>query len=237
MVEHRHHEHHVPSDLPQAHAHFDDPGEAARLEREGEVLLELFDRAVATLRSRASAAGLAVRCVLDIGCGPGVAACLLAERFPGARIVAADGSAAMVGRATARAARRGVSPRVEARVVPLPDGIDTLGRPDVIWASMVLHHVADELDALRRLRSLLAPGGLLVLLERDRPARVVPEGVELGRPGLWERLDAALEGWFADMRRALAADDAAAATATSTTAPGVMRTWDIIIFSPAQVAI
>jgi SAM-dependent methyltransferase len=118
-------------------------------------------------------------------------------------VVAADGSAAMLARAAARARRRGVAARVETRQVELPAGLDALGRADAIWASMVLHHVGDERDGLRRIRALLEPGGLLALVERAGLARVLPDGADLGRPGLWERLDGAWAAWFARMRSGL----------------------------------
>ncbi|MGE3359306.1 MAG: hypothetical protein AB7O92_22005, partial [Acidimicrobiia bacterium] len=73
-------------------------------------------------------------------------------------------------------------------------------RADLLWASLVVHHVGDEVDALRRMRALLSPGGLLAIVERATPLRVLPESVELGRPGLWARLDAAWEHWFVDLR-------------------------------------
>jgi hypothetical protein len=70
-----------------------------------------------------------------------------------------------------------------------------------VWAALVLHHVGDEVDVLRRLREVLEPGGLLAVLEWADPMRVMPEDVDLGRPpGLWTRLDAAWQAWFDQMR-------------------------------------
>jgi hypothetical protein len=69
---------------------------------------------------------------------------------------------------------------------------------------MVLHHLGDELDGLRRLRGLLVPGGLLALVERSGLVRVFPAGDDdLGRPGLWGRIDAAWGAWFDEMRARL----------------------------------
>ena len=144
-----------------------------------------------------------VRHILDIGCGPGVGTCVLAEHFPSASVLAADGSAEMLANVTARAARLGVADRVETRLVELPDGIATLGRADLVWASLVLHHVGDEAAALRGLGARLEPGGLLALVEFGDPMRVLPVDVDLGRPGLWERLDIARASWLADMRAGL----------------------------------
>jgi SAM-dependent methyltransferase len=194
MHEH-HHDHAAPS--------FDSPEMVAHAELEGEVLADLVAEAVAVVSELCGRHGVEVRRVLDIGCGPGVGTCCLADRFGSARLVAVDGSALMLEHATARAERLGLAPRVETRRVDLPAGLETLGRADVIWASMVIHHLGDEVDALRRIRGLLEPGGLLAVLERAGPMRLVPEGEDLGRPGIWDRLDAAWAEWFADMRAGL----------------------------------
>lgn len=132
------------------------------------------------------------------GCGPGVGTCTLAQRFESAKILAIDGSAAMLERLTARARRIGVAPRVETRHVELPARLIAIGRADVVWASLVLHHLGDETETLRHLRGLLEPGGLLAVVEPSSPMRAVPPDVDLGRPGIWDRLDTAWTAWFSD---------------------------------------
>ena len=207
------HDHH-DGPTPHRHGHgadFDSPAMAAHAELEGEVLLELTATAIAMLADLCSRGGLEVRRVLDIGCGPGVATCCLAERFGGAEVVAVDGSPTMLEHAAARADRMGLGERIETRSAQLPDDLVALGRADVAWASLVLHHVGDEAVALRGFRSMFEPGGLLALLETGEPLRVLPEEVELGRPGIWERLAAAWTVWFADMRAGLPGATASAA--------------------------
>lgn len=194
MPDATHHHHHLD---------FDSPEMAARAELEGEVLAGLVTDATATLAELCRRHGVEVRRILDLGCGPGVGTCVLAERFGAATVVAADGSATMLAHARARAERLGLADRVETRLVELPGGLATLGRADVAWASMALHHVGDEVDALRGIRDLLAPGGLLALVEHAGPVRILGEDPDLGRPGLWERLDAAWAAWFAGMRATL----------------------------------
>jgi trans-aconitate methyltransferase len=149
------------------HAPFDSPEAVARLEREAEGLTALWTAALDTVE--ANLVGATDR-VVDVGCGPGVVACLLAQRFRDARVVAADGSPAMVEQATARAARLGLGGRVEARHVPIPEGLDHLDAADVVWASMVLHHVDDAAGAVQRLGDLLRPGGVLALVEKEQEA-------------------------------------------------------------------
>jgi SAM-dependent methyltransferase len=85
----------------------------------------------------------------------------------------------------------------------LPDGLDGLDRAELIWAAMVLHHIGDEVAALRELRGVLNPGGLLVVIEHGDPLRFLPDEVGVGRPGLIERLNAADATWLAAMRAGL----------------------------------
>ena len=180
--------------------HFESPATAAYTELQGDVLGALAADAVAVLAEEVRRQDLEVRRVLDIGCGPGVATVDLARQFPAARVVAVDGSAAMLARAAARVTRFGVADRVETLLAELPGGLGPLERAEVVWASMVVHHVGDETAALRQIQEVLAPGGVLALVERARPLRVRPAGADTG---LWDRLDAAGEHWFAGMRAAL----------------------------------
>jgi SAM-dependent methyltransferase len=144
-----------------------------------------------------------VRRVLDIGSGPGVGTCELARLFPDARVVAVDGSPAMLDRTTRRAAAHGLDRRITTHLAVLPDGLDGLAPADVIWASMSLHHIGDETNALRALRDLLEPSGLLAVAEVAEPMRVLPDDLDVGQPGLAGRLDRAESNWFAAMRAGL----------------------------------
>jgi SAM-dependent methyltransferase len=185
------------------HLDFDSPAMAAFAELEGEALLGLFAEAISLVAELGDRHGVEVRRVLDIGCGPGVGTCCLAEQFTAASVVAVDGSATMLEHVAARAARLGLASRVDTHLAELPTGLSTLGRADIAWASMVLHHVGDEVDALSRITELLEPAGLLAVVERGDPLRVQTDDADLGRPGLWERLDTASGAWFGDMRAEL----------------------------------
>lgn len=191
---------HATSHHPQDH---DWAAMVAYTEREGEVVLPFLVNAASLLARMCARDGLEVRRIVDVGCGPGVGTCVLAAQFTAATVVATDGSPEMLANVVARAERIGLSDRVETRVVEMPDGLTSLGQADLVWASMVLHHVGDEVAALRGLRALLPPGHLLALVEFGDPLRLLPDEVDLGRPGLWERLDAARAAWLADMRAGL----------------------------------
>lgn len=172
-------------------------------ELDAEVSISLLQQAMSVLADLAHRRGLTVARILDIGSGPGVGTSALADTFPSAAITAADGSAEMLARVRARAERLGIASRVDTRLVDLPDGLDGLGQADLVWASLVLHHVGDETAALRRLRARLEAGGLLALGEfADRP-RFLPESADLGSRERWERLDEAMATWLADMRSRL----------------------------------
>lgn len=154
----------------------------------------------ARIAARRPGGATAVGHVVDIGSGPGVGSCELAHRFPAATVTAVDSSPAMLARAAARAAEAGLADRIVTRVAELPDGLEGLAPADVIWASMSLHHVGDEVAALRVLRGLLAPGGVLAVAEFGDPTRMLPADLGIGRPGLADRIEAAMAGWFAAMR-------------------------------------
>lgn len=192
---------------PHPHDHrgqdFDWAAMAGFAELDAEVLISLLAQATSSLDGLCTEHGVHVSRILDIGSGPGVATCVLAERFESATVLAADGSPEMLANVEARAARLGLADRVSTRTVELPDGLDDLDRADLVWASLVLHHVGDEGATLGKLRALLEPGGLLALVEFGDPSRFIPDDPDPERPGVWDRLDAARAAWLADMRAAL----------------------------------
>lgn len=96
------------------------------------------------------------RDVLDIGCGAGPLAERLTQR--GARVSGFDSSARMI-----EIARKRLDDNVDLQVAdlaePLPYDDDSF---DVACASLVLHYLADWLDALSEIKRVLRPGGRLV---------------------------------------------------------------------------
>jgi len=170
-----------------------------QLERGAEVTSAWTDQAVAWLSARPAA----VRRVLDIGSGPGVTTCRLAQAYPHADVVAVDGEPALLERVTERAARLGLAARVGTQQADLAADLAPLGAADVIWTSHVLHHLGDQRAAVARLAALLQPGGVLAIAEGGLPNRFLPRDLGFGRPGLEARLDALLEDWFTDMRASL----------------------------------
>ncbi|WP_210582442.1 trans-aconitate 2-methyltransferase [Streptomyces sp. GESEQ-4] len=190
---HDHHHHHEHTDIDWAEM-------APLLEEQAELYTPLHERALAWLGKKQTEPGL----IVDAGSGPGVVSCLLADAFPGARVVAVDGSEPLLERARARAERLGVADRFGTLAGELPDIMADLEYPaDLIWASHSLHHLGDQRAAIAAYGERLTFGGTLALVEGGLPTRFLPRDIGIGRPGLQARLDAVQEEWFTQMRAAL----------------------------------
>ncbi|MFF4760786.1 class I SAM-dependent methyltransferase [Streptomyces sp. NPDC001292] len=187
------HDHHGHTDIDWAVM-------AALLEAQAELFTPLYGKVMAWLGEKAPEPGL----IVDAGSGPGVVSCLFAEAFPGARVVAVDGSEPLLALARARAARLGLADRLGTAAGELPGVLEELEYPvDLLWAGNSLHHLGDQRAALAAFAERLAPGGTLALLEGGLPARFLPRDIGIGRPGLQTRLDVVQEDWFARMRAEL----------------------------------
>jgi len=152
-----------------------------------------------------SLAGTAARVVLDVGCGAGGATCSWAHRLgAGAVVLATDRDPRLVAQAARRAGNEGVAERVRFGVADVAGIPVRAGSADVVWASGVVHHIADQQQAVVDLARLVRPGGRLVLVEGGLPLRCLPHDIGVGRPGLEARLDAARARWFEEMRAELA---------------------------------
>lgn len=92
--------------------------------------------------------------VVDLGCGAGNALPALAARYPEARVLGVDGSAAML----AKAAGKGFATRQADIAAWQPDEA-----PDVIFSNAALHWLDGHEALFPRLLSLLAPGGVLAV--------------------------------------------------------------------------
>ena len=93
---------------------------------------------------------------VDAGCGSGRVTAEHADRLPEGRVIAVDGSAAMVGKAKERLGDRAtylVSDLVE---LELPDPVD------LVFSTATFHWIPDHDALFGRLRAALKPGGRLV---------------------------------------------------------------------------
>ena len=151
--------------------------------------------------------------LLDVGAGPGTITADLAGRV--AEVVGLDPAPAAVAAAREHVAARGLTNvRVDVGDVYALDAPD--GTYDVVHAHQVLQHLADPVAALREMRRVCRPGGLVAVRDADYATMTwFPETPELddwlalyqalarrngGEPDAGRRLKAwALEAGFADV--------------------------------------
>ena len=179
---------------------------AEATEEQGDVLSEFVKGAIAWIKEIRGADVHDPAHIIDVGSGPGVASTAFAIAFAAAVVTAADSSPAMLARAAARAERLGLGNRVRTVVTEMPGGLASLEPADIVWASMSLHHVGDEVEALKEMHDALRPGGLVVIAEfppNEHLLSIDSPSINAEVPDLWPRLRTASQEWFSDMRAAL----------------------------------
>jgi SAM-dependent methyltransferase len=122
--------------------------------------------------------------VLDVGCGPGTITIDIARRVAPGRVVGLDAAPDVVDAARDAAAEAGVTNLELAvgDVYALEHGDDAF---DVVHAHQVLQHVADPVAALREMRRVCRPDG--VVAARDSVYRAMS----------WYPTSAPLDRWLA----------------------------------------
>lgn len=103
--------------------------------------------------------------ILEIGCGTGNLALRVKARQPAAEVTGLDPDRAALDRARRKAERRGLAARWDegfAEDLPYADGAF-----DRVLSALMLHHMSADTKtaALREVRRVLAPGGVLHLLD------------------------------------------------------------------------
>lgn len=97
--------------------------------------------------------------VLDVGCGPGTITIDIARRVAPGRVVGIDASSEVIAAARAAAADAGATVDLAVGdVYALEHDDDSF---DVVHAHQVLQHVADPVAALREMRRVCRPGGVV----------------------------------------------------------------------------
>ncbi|MFH8379494.1 methyltransferase domain-containing protein [Kitasatospora sp. NPDC018058] len=120
--------------------------------------------------------------LLDVGCGPGTITADLAELVgPTGRVVAVDTSAEVLEQAAGYVAERGLANVVfelaDVHRLPYRDG-----EFDVVHAHQVLQHLGDPVSALREMRRVTAPGGVVAARDADYASMTwFPEAPALDR--------------------------------------------------------
>ncbi|GGZ72758.1 class I SAM-dependent methyltransferase [Streptomyces bluensis] len=139
------------------------------------------------------------RRIVDLGCGTGAGTLALLKHFPEAELTAVDSSAAHLHRLGEKAAAAGAADRVHLVETDLDATVwPELGRPELVWASASLHHMADPDRTLEHVHGLLAPGGLFAVVELAGFPRFLPEDAPEDAPGLEERCHAARDHHHAE---------------------------------------
>ena len=186
---HGQHEHHD-------HDNFDWGAMGEKIELEGEVLAGFVHDAARKITELF--AGGPVHTIIDVGSGPGVGSCILAEAFPQATVTAIDASESLLVRAQARAERMGLTARLLTQVGNLGPGMVSSTSVDLVWASMMLHHVHDQEAALGAIRGSLRVGGWLAIAEFGAPLACIPSTELDAYADVLDRCQAAVWDWLPD---------------------------------------
>jgi len=123
--------------------------------------------------------------LLDVGAGPGTITADLGQRV--ARVTALEATAEALALSRATLAERGVDADFVVGDVLALDFADASF--DVVHAHQVLQHVADPVRALREMRRVCRPGGLVAVRDADYAAFS------------WAPGSPVLDGWLALYRR------------------------------------
>ena len=122
--------------------------------------------------------------VLDAACGAGVGLVRLAETYPDARIVGADGDAYSLTLAAERLRRHGLGDRVELIETSL-EGLDREAEFDLVISNISMHECRDIELVTRNIRRALRPDGYFAISDFPFPAsddalRTVPGRIMTG---------------------------------------------------------
>jgi len=146
----------------------DDEGDLSA-ERYGEIMLKRLGEEYRRFARFVVESGGKAKRILEVGPGPGWVSVFVAEAVPDAEIVAVDASSDMARACAANFAAAGLAGRARVVVGVVERlGESVAGPFDVIYTRDSLHHWIDPVAGFRNIRSLLAPGGVLVLGDERR---------------------------------------------------------------------
>ncbi|WP_258344108.1 methyltransferase domain-containing protein [Saccharopolyspora gregorii] len=129
--------------------------------------------------------------VLDVGCGPGTITHDFAERVAPGHVTGVDNAAEIVEQASAGAPANTAFQVADVYALPFADGSF-----DVVHAHQVLQHLTDPVAALREMRRVCRPGGIVAARDADYAAMT------------WYPQLPALTGWLDLYHRVARGNDA-----------------------------
>ncbi|PSN69916.1 S-adenosyl-L-methionine-dependent methyltransferase [Corynespora cassiicola Philippines] len=113
--------------------------------------------------------------ILDVGCGPGTISVDLASRIPHGFVYAIDPSADVIEKARKHAEEKGVTNvRFEVGDIFKWQELDEVkeGTFDIVHAHQVLQHLQDPLGAMKEMKRLTKPGGIVAVRDVDYSAMI-----------------------------------------------------------------
>ena len=122
--------------------------------------------------------------LLDVGCGPGTITVDLARRVAPGRVVGVDRESLPIEAARADAAAAGIA-NVRFEVGDVYGLAFDDGSFDIVHAHQVLQHLSDPIAALREMRRVRRPGGIVAARDSDYAAMT------------WFPADPRLDRWLA----------------------------------------
>ncbi len=125
-------------------------------------------RVVAEAVTSAITANIHLNCkfhVLEYGCGTGLCGLQIASEIK--HLTAADTSAGMLEELRKKCQALGLS-NVTPLLIPPDSWTLPAATYDLVFSSMVLHHIEDIQDLLQNLHKVLKPGGFLALADLER---------------------------------------------------------------------
>lgn len=122
--------------------------------------------------------------IIDTACGAGVGLVRLAEAYPSATLVGADGDAYSLELAAERLRRHGLEGRVELVHTPLEE-LDRTNEFDLVVNNISMHECRDIEQVTRNVARALKPGGYFVVSDfpfpdTDHALRTVPGRIMSG---------------------------------------------------------
>ena len=121
--------------------------------------------------------------ILDIGCGPGSISMGFAQRVQPGKVIGIDNAGAALTAARAGADQQNIS-NVSFQVGDAYDLSFSDDSFDVVHAHQVLQHLTDPVAALREMRRVCKPGGLVAIRDSDYDALT------------WYPANAGIEEWI-----------------------------------------